>query len=378
MLTCLGVAQLAERAREARHEDTLSRIGGLLATAVQEDLATAWTLLEREAGPVSEPDTTIAAVQRALAGDTIRALSSDPEGPRASVLFARNDTLVSATAITRSRLLPEAADALPLDLGLYLRGTRIQPVGRVGGPLAGTLPDRIGTSPGWQEETQLWVTAAPASRGSAAAELVVVVRPTTRRRSASTLRTVLAAGVLMSLSLLSAWVGFTGQRGPTSGGPIVTALLLAVLTTLVVSGWIALGESRVAAADVTRELTWVSSLARARGVLEDAVAAQRWLGSTVVRRVGDQAESGSGEPVPGWTLQLPAPQADFPALGQHRDGQRWLVLAGGGGSTVFIAAAPGLPPLLPIALGGSLVVLLGSLVVARTSSVQEFVATGRR
>lgn len=347
----------------------------MLATAVQDDLTTAWTLLEGEAGPVADPDTTILAIRRALDGDTVRALSSDPEGPRASVLLPRGDTLVSATAIVRSSILQEASQTTPLDLGLYLRGTRLQP--SVASTSAG-LPERIDPSPGWHPEAGIWVTPATASRGAAAAELVVAVRPVARRRAATTIRTFAAAGVLVLLALLSAWVGFAHPTRQNSEGPVVMAVLLMTLTTLVVSGWAALGESRVASADATRGLTWVSSLARARGVLDDPIAAQRWLGSPVIRLEGGRSTSGSSAPIPEWALDLPVPPPAFPVSGRHSDGRHWLAVSSGGGTTIFLADPTRTPPLLAIALGGSLIVLLGSLVVARAAaSVEEFVPTGR-
>jgi len=346
-------------------------MGGLLATAVQTDLATAWTLLEQEAAPVGEPDTSIVAVRRALDGDTVRALSSDPDGPRASVLFLRDDTLVSATAIARSRILADASEATPLDVGLYLRGGRIQPVTS---STRNALPERIDPTPGWNEAESLWLTPATASGGSAASELVVAVRSSARRRAATGVRTFAAAAVLLALALLSAWMGFTGRTRDRSRGPVVMAVSLVTLTTLVVSGWVALGESRVAAADATRELAWASALARARGVLDDPVAAQSWIGSPVLRFEANDVRSGSGEPVPGWALDLPVPPPGFPASGTGPEGRRWLVVASGEGRTAFLGNASQLPPLLPVALGGTILVLLGSLAVVRTASVQEVVA----
>jgi len=362
------VSQLAQQTRDTRRDATLSRVGGLLATAVQADLAEAWILLEGEAGPVSDPDTTMLAVRRALDGDTVRALSSDPEGPRASVLLLRGDTLVSATAIARARILRDAARTTPLDLGLYLRGVRIQPVG---GPEARDLPERIDASPGWKADSGLWVSAATSSGGSSASELVVAVRPSTRRRPASSVRTLAAAGVLLALSLLSAWMGFTGRTREGAVGPVVMAVSLVTLTTLVVSGWIALGEARIASADTTKELTWVASLVRARGLLEDPVAAQRWLGSPVYRFDEGEPRSGTGTPVPAWVAELPVPPAAFPASGRGEEGRRWLTVSSTGGRTTFTGQAPGLPPLLPLALGGSLLVLLGSLSVVRTASARS-------
>ncbi len=392
--TCAVLVQLAQETRDARRDAILSRLGGMLAVAVQTELAEAWTVLEAEAAAVRSVDTSLVAVRRALAGDTIRSLATTPGGPspgslpgetppggaRASVLLPRGDTLVSATAIIRSPTIAALADVAELDAGLYLRGTRLQ---TSAGPAAAPLPDALDPVSGWSEAAGLWVTPATASGGSAAGELVVAVRSNARRRSVASPRTLLASTVLLALALaLVVSAGATGRSAPgvradgasERDGRIVAGAVLAVLTTAVVAGWAAVGEHRLAAADGARELSLVAELVDARGLLGDPGRARGWSGGPVYRIEGERLIATEGDEPPAFVGRLPSPDPDRPVSGSAVGGIRWLVVASDDGRTVFLGEPTSGPPLLPFAFAGTLLVVLGSVLVTRPASVQDVLA----
>jgi hypothetical protein len=382
--TCVALVQVAGQARDARRDAMLSRVGGMLAIAAQSELAEAWTVLEGEAATVATVDTSLVAVRRALAGDTIRSLGSDPrtagEGVRASVLLVRADTLVSATAVVRSPTLAAVADVADLDAGLYLQGVLLQ---ASRGPAATTLPARLDADPGWDDAERVWVSPATASTGAAAAELVVAVRHTVRCRPVASVGTVMASTGLLLLGLVlvaSAGTGTApttsrhGAEDPARSGRIVAGVSLVALATGVVAGWVAVGEARVATVEGARELELVGALVEARGLLDDPVGAQRWAGSPVYRAAADSLMAAPGEPPPAFVASLPSPPPGRPASGTAVGGVRWRVVASGNGRTILLAAPVETPPLLPLALGGTLIVLLGSVAVARVASVQDVLA----
>jgi hypothetical protein len=145
------------------------------------------------------------------------------------------------------------------------------------------------------------------------------------------------------------------------------------MTTGVVTVWVAVGEGRVADVDGTRELELVGALVEARGLLEDPVGAQSWTGSAVYRAEGDRLIAVPGEPPLAFVASLPSPEPGRPVSGTAVGGVRWHVIASGDGRTILLGSPASSPPLLPIALGGALLVLLGALVVARTASVEHLV-----
>lgn len=384
LVTCIGIARTADDTRRERRDAVLSRAGGMLSTAVQADLAEAWRLLEAEAAPVEVADTTIAAVRRARAGDTVRALGTDAAGARASVLFPRGDTLVSATAVVRAPVIPAAAEFTPLDAALYLQGVRLQPplgweeaagdpAGNAAGSRAGIdgqLPPRVDPTPGWTDEYGLWLHPATASLGSAASELVVAIRPTTRPRGSASLRTIVSASLLLLLSL--GLVASSAGVRPVARtervkfrGRVLAGVTLAALTTAVISIAIALGADRRAAADGVRELEIVAGLVEARGLMDDPEAAREWTGSPVYAvRDGVVAGDTGEEPAPEVVTDTEPPEAGRPTTGV--DEVRWRAVATPFGYTVFLGDPVRTPPLLPLALGGTLITLLGAVVVVRS------------
>jgi len=288
-----------------------------------------------------------------------------PEGP-------------TATAAARSPLVGEVDGAVPLDIGLYVEGRRIRPVAQAD---IGAMPPRIDPAPGWNASEGMWITAVTGSSGSSATRLVVAVRPAARRRPAMTVRTLVGAFVLLALATLAAWAGARPVAGPGTGsvprtsapGATALAVSLVTATTVLVSGWIALGEARLADADATRQLALIAELARARGVLEDPVATQRWLGSRVARIDAAGVRVGDDGPIPDAALDPPVRPPGFPASGTTPEGEPWLLVTAGEGRTLLLGPPVRTPPLLPLALGGSVLVLLTSIGVVRTASVQEVV-----
>jgi hypothetical protein len=383
LATCVGLLQIAQQTRDARRDAMLSRIGGMLAVAVQSELAEAWTVLESQAAAVVSLDTSLVAVRRAMAGDTIRSLGSDEgnagRGARASVLLPRGDTLVSATAVVRSPTLAGIADVPELDAALYLQGVRLQ---ASGGPTADGLPAELAPEPGWNDEAGVWVSSATASTGSAASELVVAVRGAARRPKVASVRTLLASTAFLLLGLvLVASAGAragsaTSRRGGESGrgGRVVAGVALVALTTSVVAGWTAVGEGRLAAADGARELELVGELVAIRGLLGDPVGARSWAGSPVYRVEGDSLMAAPGDRPPAFVASLPSPEPGRPVSGTAVGGIRWRVVASEDGRTILLGAPIRTPPLLPFALGGTLIVLLGSVLVARNASVEDVFA----
>jgi len=366
--TCLGIARTADDTREERRDGVLSRTAGLLSTAVQTDLSEAWRMLEAEARPIAATDTMIAAVGRARSGDTVRALGTDPRGARASVLLPRGDTLVSATALIRSpivdppppppRLQPPVRDAeRPADPG----------------DPRSTLPVTVDPTSGWSEASGLWIQPATASLGSASSDLVVALRPAARQRGSTSLRTVISASLLLLVSLglaVSGAGGAGGSRIEREGlrGRMVAAVTLATLTTVVISISVALGAERRAVVDGARELEVLSGLVEARGMLDAPAAAERWLGSPVYSVRDGQVTGGSDTPVPAVVTELDPPEPGRPTTGE--DELRWRAVATTGGYVVVLDEPIRVPPLLLLALGGSLITLLGAVVVARASAPQ--------
>ncbi|HKK92362.1 MAG TPA: hypothetical protein VJ925_02970 [Longimicrobiales bacterium] len=376
LATCIGVANMADDARRERREAMLARAGGMLSAAVQTDLAEAWSLLEAEAAPVTAVDTSISAVRRARSGDTVRALGTDEGGPRASVLFPRGDTLVSATAVIRSPVIEAASEVTHLDVALYLQGVRLQPPLTESDPagepadLDSDLPPRIDPVPGWTEEEGLWIHPATASLGSASGDLVVALRPTVRSRSSTSLRTQLSAGLLLLLSfglVVASGAGEAADRAERRKlrGRVLAGVALATLTTAVVSISVALGAERRAVADGARELEIVADLVEARGLANDPAAAGQWAGSPVYA-VRDGTVIGPAEaPVPSVVTDIDPPASGRPMAGV--DEVRWRAVAAQGGYTVFVDDPVGTPPLLLLALGGTLITLFGSMTVTRAS-----------
>lgn len=361
LVTCVGLTQLARDARDERRDGMLSRVGGMLAAAVQSELADAWGVLEQQAAAVTTIDTSLVAVRRALTGDTIRSLATDPAGARASVLLPRGDTLVSATAVVRSPTLAAVSEVPGLHAALYLRGVRLQ---ASGGAATDALPAELAAEPGWNATPGagggVWVSPATASSGAAASELVVAVRPAARIRPVASLRTLAATTALLLLALVLVAAG-----GPRASGRMVAGATLVTLTTGVVAVWVAIGEGRRSSADGARELAWVADLVEARGLLDDPVAAQSWAGSVIYRAEGDRLVGTPGRAPPAFVGSLPRPEPGRPASGAAVDGTRWRVVASGEGRTIFLGSPVDAPPLLPLALLGTLVTVLGSIAVVR-------------
>jgi len=377
--TCIGIARTADDTREERRDGVLSRTAGLLSTAVQTDLSEAWRMLEAEARPIAATDTMIAAVGRARSGDTVRALGTDPRGARASVLLPRGDTLVSATALIRSPIVDAVSESTPLDVALYLQGVRLQPPVRDAerpadpGDPRSTLPVTVDPTSGWSEASGLWIQPATASLGSASSDLVVALRPAARQRGSTSLRTVISASLLLLVSLglaVSGAGGAGGSRIEREGlrGRMVAAVTLATLTTVVISISVALGAERRAVVDGARELEVLSGLVEARGMLDAPAAAERWLGSPVYSVRDGQVTGGSDTPVPAVVTELDPPEPGRPTTGE--DELRWRAVATKGGYVVVLDEPIRVPPLLLLALGGSLITLLGAVVVARASAPQ--------
>lgn len=333
LATLVVVIQTAQTARDERLDAYLSRIGGLVATVVQDDPTAGRALLER----------------------------------------------VGAES--------------PVEIGLYRGGVRVPPppAGAVG------LPLELPTTPGWHPEVGLWMTPVGSAFEETDARFHVAVRPVGRRRAAASTRTVIATFTVFALALLSAWIGLgarhsaaeayshvapiragnaartrarrTGARGR---GLVMLGLSLAVAGTGVVAGGVAVAEERLLRADATRELTTVAALVTARDALDDPAAAQRWIGSPVLRIEGAGVRTGDGSPPPSFAGRLPQPAPGFPRFGSTRD-TVWLVATSETGRTVFFSPSPRMPPLLALAALGTLVVLAGAVRVGRSASVDEFV-----
>jgi hypothetical protein len=366
VLTSVLVTQRAQQARDGRRDAYLSRVGGLLATATLEDLATAWELLLEEAGVVAEADTTLTGVRLALSGDTVRSIGPNTAGPRVSVLFTRRDTLRSATAIFRSPMMQALRDVPAIDAAVYLRGVRLLPAEAEGS----ALPDRLAPIPGWNAAEEAWITFAGGDEGAGA--LALAVKGTGRRRRVASLRTLAANVAAATFALVLAATGFAGRPGASAGGRVTLALVVVVGATGILAGGVAVAEARLADSDGVRELTTVAELTRVRGLLDDPVAAQRWLGTRVIRIEYGETRTGDGGSAPTFALDLPDPPPGRPVTGSDAD-LIWLVAASGSGRTLFLMPAAHRPPLFALAGLGTLAMLAGALVVASRPSVKEFV-----
>jgi len=369
LVTCIGVIQMAQDARHTRRNDRLERVSGVLVEALREDLVAAWGFLELEAGPLVEADTTIGAVRTALQGDTVRALSGGNGGPVAAVMFLQRDTLRSASATFQSPLLGRVAMVTPLDIGLYLQGFRVLPPPPAPGVQG--MPDSLATAAGWSEEASLWVTpVSTTALGQEGNRVALAARYSTPERSVASVRTLAAATVLLLLALLSAWMGLTGRSRSSAPGAVALAVVLLTGMTLIVSVWVALGESRIASAEGVRELSTLATLVRERGLMTAPGAAEDWIGTTVIRVSGDDLVTADGAPPPAFVRDLPIPPPSFPASGRTPDGQIYLVIAGGGapGRTVFLTDPTPAPPLILFSLLGTLLTALGSISVARRAA----------
>jgi len=103
--------------------------------------------------------------------------------------------------------------------------------------------------------------------------------------------------------------------------------------------------------------------------MDDPATALEWTGSPVYAVRDGVVVGDSGTPAPEAVTDAEPPEAGRPTTGV--DGIRWRAVATPSGYTVFLGDPVRTPPLLPLALGGTLITLLGAVVVVRSSSSEH-------
>ncbi|MEE2898230.1 MAG: hypothetical protein VX815_07150 [Gemmatimonadota bacterium] len=214
-------ARSADQAQSELAYETTASIARLTLGTLDQDLGAAVDSLLASAELLPNPDTTVAAIRLALAGDTVSALDPTASGVEVMVLFP--DTSPGALRFAQGMLQPGAAMLVGriarARVGLYLNG---QPWSVSDPPPSAASIDRAtlvaasGAPGGVRSDAGTVVAMDP--RAGLQAAIVALVEPEAAVEHAVPLGVRLVIGLLLLFSAVAAWILLTRTRGSAGNG----------------------------------------------------------------------------------------------------------------------------------------------------------------
>jgi len=319
----------AQRAWGDLHLTSHAHVGRMILSAFEQDLGEAVADLAATAEPFAGADPSIPAMQRALAGDTVAALSATPTGAEVAVILPDAEAPDTTAVPVRYAVAPMEADVAAQVarttgyLGsLYLNGRLWGGSEPPPGPptlgeavLLEVSANRGGTRlPGTESVLQ-----ATSPQAGTAPALVALAAPGLPAAPAVGIRFVLVQGLLILFSALAGWIQLarppnskTVRPGPWS--MVTLALVPALAAALFLVHLTRTFET--SATDVTaRDLSRGLAVARVRGLTSSPSAVRGLTGfQTTVVRSGEVLES-TFPSHPTALAGLPSPPRSFTISG---------------------------------------------------------------
>jgi hypothetical protein len=219
----------ADDAWEQLAHASAARIARVSLGTLEQDLGAAVDSLLGSADPLPNPDTTVTAIRRAMAGDTVSALESTASGVEVMVLFPDAEGVIR---FANGMLVPGAATLVgrvaQARVGLYLNGelwSASDPPPSVESIDRETLLAASETPDGVRSEAGSVVAMDP--RSGLPAAISALVQPNNPDGQGIPLPVRLAIGLLLLFSAVAAWLLFARRSGPeTEPGPSRSAIVL--------------------------------------------------------------------------------------------------------------------------------------------------------